>query len=104
MRQGAGEHERHKGRCGLFLLSLIGQDPLSLTFCTPSLAFHMLMAARTRGGNVLELSGGGQRLPLSVSASSPRRISSFLASSPLKQLDRLWHERKRVLTGWERWG
>ena len=46
MRLGGGEHERHKGRCGLFLLSLIGQDPLSLTFCTPSLAFHMLILDR----------------------------------------------------------
>lgn len=43
---GSEEHERHKGQCGLFLLSLIGQDPLSLTFCTASLAFHMLMLAR----------------------------------------------------------
>lgn len=46
MRLGGGEHELHKGRCGLFLLSLIGQDPLSLTFCTPSLGFHMLILDR----------------------------------------------------------
>lgn len=35
---------------------------------------------------MLELSGGGQRLPLSFSASFPRYISSFLASSPLNNL------------------
>lgn len=104
LRLGGGKHERHKSRCGLFLLSLIGQDPLSLTFCTPSLAFHMVILARPKEETLPELSGGGQRLPLFFSASFPRYISSFLASSPLKQLDRLWHERKWVDSGWERWG
>lgn len=61
-------------------------------------------SGRTRRGNMLELSGWGQRLPLLFSTSFPHYISSFLASSPLKQLDRFWHERKWVLSGWERWG
>lgn len=46
MRLDGGEHEQDKGRCALFLLSLIGRDPLSLTFCTPSLVFHMLILDR----------------------------------------------------------
>lgn len=46
MRLDGREHEQEQGRCGLFLLSLIGRDPLSLTFCTPSLFFHMLILDR----------------------------------------------------------
>ena len=82
----SGEHERHKGRCGLFLLSLIGQDPLSLTFCTASLSFHMVMTARpeeeTRRSWVEEDKD-------SLSLSLPpfhAYISTFLASSPLNIL------------------
>ena len=82
MRLGGGEHERHKGCCGLFLLSLIGQDPLSLTFCTPSLPFHMLMQGQGRGGNTPELSAGGQRL-LSLSLPPFHAISPLFLPLPL---------------------
>lgn len=64
--------------CAFFflLLSLIGRDPLSLTFCTASLAFSYANARRSRGGNMWEPSGGGQRrslsLSFSLSASFPR--------------------------------
>lgn len=61
-------------------------------------------AGQTRGGNVLELSRGGQRLPLSFSASFPHLYLHFSCLFPSQQLDRLWHERKWVLSGWERWG
>lgn len=98
---GGGEHEHHKGRCGLFLLCLIGQDPLSLTFCTPSLAFHMLIVAKPKKEMcwswVVE-----DKDSHSPSLSPFHAISLlFFASSSLKRLDRLWHERKWVLSGWE---
>lgn len=82
---GSGEHERHKGRCGLFLLSLIGQDLLSLTFCTPSLAFHMLMST----GPEEEMAGAEwRRTKTLLSLSFFFHVISplFLASSPLNNL------------------
>lgn len=61
-------------------------------------------AGQTQGGNVLELSRGGQRHSLSFCASFPRLYLHFSCLFPSQQLDRLWHERKWVLSGWERWG
>lgn len=61
-----------------------GSSFFDLLHAFPRLSY--VNAGQTRGGNVLELSGGGQRLPLSFSASFPRYISSFLASSPLNNL------------------
>lgn len=61
-------------------------------------------SGQTQGGNVAGAEWRRTKTPSLFSASFPRYISSFLASSPLKQLDRLWHERKWVDSGWERWG
>lgn len=108
VRLGGREHEQHKSRCGLFLLSLIGQDPLSLTFCTPSPVFHMLILDRPEEETCWSwVEEDKDSLSLSLPpfrVISPPLFFFFFASSPLKQLDRLWHERKWVLSGWERWG
>lgn len=98
------EHDRHKGWCGLFLLCLIGQDPLSLTFCTPSplLSYANVWQnpRRKRAGAGVARDKDSPTLPLSPFLT----ISLLFPATSLKRLDRLWHERKWVLSGREKGG
>lgn len=65
---GSGEHgtATKAGVACVFLLSLIGQDPLSLTFCTASLAFHMLMPTGPEEETCGSRAAEDKRLPLSL--------------------------------------
>lgn len=104
-RLGSAEHERHKGRCGLFLLSLIGQDPLSLTFCTPSLAFHMLMPARPEEETCWSwVEEDKDSLSLSLPLFSTLYLLLFLPLPLSNNLTDFGMKGSECLAGWERWG